>query len=83
MAMPQVDDRIKQVLAAHLDVDPQQLSPHTRLAEDLCVDSLTAIELVMVLEDEFDIALPEDRVGELKTYADLVDAVADEVATSA
>jgi acyl carrier protein len=83
MPTTEVDDRIKQVLAAHLDVDAARLCPETRLGEDLCVDSLTAVELMMVLEDEFDIALPEERVGDLRTYGDLVTVVADQVATGA
>jgi acyl carrier protein len=83
MGTDEVDERVRRLLALHLDVDAGRLSPTTRLSEDLCVDSLTAVELLMVLEDEFDIALPEDEVGELRTYADLVDVVADRVATRA
>lgn len=83
MGKDEVDERIKGIIALHLDVDAERLSSETRLGEDLCVDSLTAVELLMVLEDEFDIALPEDEVGDLRTYADLVDAVADRVATRA
>jgi acyl carrier protein len=83
MGTDEVDDRVRRILALHLDLDAARLSPATRLGEDLCVDSLTAVEILMVLEDEFDIALPEDEVGELRTYADLVDVVADRVATRA
>ena len=83
MGKDEVDQRIKGVFALHLDVDAGCLSADTRLGEDLCVDSLTAVELLMVLEDEFDIALPEDEVGELRTYADVVDVVADRLATRA
>ncbi|MGI9033719.1 MAG: acyl carrier protein [Acidimicrobiales bacterium] len=83
MAPPELDDRVRGIVAAHLDVEPQRLAPGARLGEDLCVDSLTAVELLMVLEDEFDIALPEDRVGPIETYADLVSAVAAQVARTA
>jgi acyl carrier protein len=83
MGKDEVDDKVRGIIALHLDVDAGRLSSETRLGEDLCVDSLTAVELLMVLEDEFDIALPEDEVGELRTYADLVDVVADRVATRA
>jgi acyl carrier protein len=79
----EVDDRVRGIIALHLDVDAARLSPETKLGEDLCVDSLTAVELLMVLEDEFDIALPEDEVGDLRTYADVVNVVADRVATRA
>ena len=83
MGKDEVDDKVRSILSVHLDVDAGRLSPGTRLGEDLCVDSLTAVEILMVLEDEFDIALPEDEVGDLRTYSDLVDVVADRVATRA
>ena len=83
MGTDEVDDRVRRILAVHLDVDAERLSPAARLGEDLCVDSLTAVEILMVLEDEFDIALPEDDVGDLRTYADLVNVVVDRVATRA
>ncbi len=81
MGKDEVDERVRRIIALHLDVDAGRLSPTTRLGEDLCVDSLTAVELLMVLEDEFDIALPEDEVGDLRTYSDVVDVVADRVAS--
>ena len=54
------EPRVRSVVALHLDVDPSRLQPEARLGEDLCVDSLAAIDMAMVLEDEFDIALPEE-----------------------
>ena len=83
MATTDVEERLKRIIAVHLDVDTGRLSPSTRLGEDLCVDSLTAVEILMVLEDEFDIALPEDDVGDLQTYGDLLAVVADRVAARA
>ncbi len=80
MTANEVDDRVRGILAVHLDVDAGRLTPTSRLGEDLCIDSLTAVELLMVLEDEFDIALPEGEVGDLRTYGDLVDAVTERVA---
>jgi acyl carrier protein len=44
------------------------------------VDSLAAIELAMVLEDEFDIALPEEVLGCVRTYGDMVNLVGEKVA---
>lgn len=79
MSQHEVDARVRRILATHLDVDPGRLSPDTRLGDDLCVDSLTAVELLMVLEDEFDIALPEQETTDLRTYGDLVTVVADRV----
>ncbi len=73
---PGVEQRLKTLVAAHLDVDPARLRPETRLGEDLCVDSLAAIELTMVIEDEFDISLPEEDVADVRTYGDVLTLVA-------
>ena len=75
----EVDTRVRSIIASHLDVDPGRLSAETLLGEDLCVDSLTAVELLMVLEDEFDIALPEQDTASLRTYGELLTVVADRV----
>ena len=81
MSQHEVDARVRRILATHLDVDPGRLSPDTRLGDDLCVDSLTAVELLMVLEDEFDIALPEEVLGCVRTYGDVVSLVQKRVET--
>jgi acyl carrier protein len=64
--------RLRWLVSAHLDVDPSRLEPGVRLGEDLCVDSLAAIELTMVIEDEFDISLPEAEVAGVRTYGDVL-----------
>jgi acyl carrier protein len=64
--------RLRSLVAAHLDVDPRRLVPGTRLGEDLCVDSLAAVELTMVIEDEFDISLPEEVTAGVRTYGDVL-----------
>ncbi len=73
------EPRVRSVVALHLDVDPSRLQPEARLGEDLCVDSLAAIDMAMVLEDEFDIALPEEVLGCVRTYGDVVSLVAERV----
>ena len=76
----ETEPRVRSIVAVHLDVDPKRLKPEARLGEDLCVDSLAAIELAMVLEDEFDIALPEEVLGCVRTYGDMVNLVGEKVA---
>ncbi len=73
--MSEIELQLRKVAAAHLDLDPGRLLPGARLGEDLCVDSLDAIELTMVLEDEFDIALPDPLVADVRTYGDIVSLV--------
>jgi acyl carrier protein len=73
--MSDLEPRLRTVVATHLDVDPARLLPTARLGEDLCVDSLDAVELTMVLEDEFDIALPDELVACVRTYGDVLEMV--------
>ncbi len=77
MTLQDLDDHVRSIIASHLDVDVDRLSAQTRLGEDLCVDSLAAIELTMVIEDEFDIALPEEVVADVRTYGDVLALVAE------
>jgi acyl carrier protein len=70
-----VEEQLRRVAAVHLDVDPLRLQPGARLGEDLCVDSLDAVELTMVLEDEFDIALPDRMVADVRTFGDILTLV--------
>ncbi len=75
MTGPELESRVRTLVASHLDLDPGRLTDEARLGDDLCVDSLTAVEMAMVLEDEFEISLPEDVLAGMQTYGDLVSAV--------
>jgi acyl carrier protein len=67
--------RIRQVVATLLDIDPDRLSRSDHLVHDLCVDSLAATELTLVLEDEFDISILDEERAPVLTYADIEDIV--------
>lgn len=77
--MTELEPRVRTVVATHLDIDPGRLLPAARLGEDLCIDSLDAVDLTMVLEDEFDIALPDEVVDKVRTYGDVVELVRERV----
>jgi len=78
-----VTARLVHLVATHLDIDPARLLPETRLGEDLCVDSLGAVELTMAMEDEFDIALPDEVVADICTFGDVVRVVSERAAARA
>ncbi len=71
---PDVEAKICEVLAAHV---PQgvNLSPKTRIARDLGLDSVAVMDFVMDIEDQFDISIPLDRIAEVETVEDLSRAV--------
>lgn len=73
--MPVPPERLREVVAAHLEVEPVELTDEALLGEDLSVDSLAAAELLVVVEDAFSVRLPEDLFADVETYGQLVAAV--------
>jgi acyl carrier protein len=72
----ELDARLRRLVAVQLDIAPSRLGPDVRLGEDLCVDSLSAVELGLVIEDEFDIELSDEQRDSIDTYGDMVQTVA-------
>ena len=66
-------ERIKETIANTLAVDADIIKPETSLKEDLEADSLDFVELVMSLEDEFDIKIGEDDTAKIQTVQDIID----------
>ena len=66
---------IKEVAAEVLSVDPDQVTEDARFKEDLDADSLDLVELVMGLEERFDIEVPEDDLEGVTTVGQAVDLV--------
>jgi acyl carrier protein len=64
------EDRVKEIIAKELDVDIKQLTPEAKFIEDLGADSLDIVELVMALEEEFNIEIPDEEADKLKTVGD-------------
>lgn len=67
-----IRSRAKPIISRLLDTPVSRLSDTMRLAEDLGADSLDAVELMMALELEFDIEIPEDLVDRVSTVGDVL-----------
>ncbi|MGN0798475.1 MAG: acyl carrier protein [Christensenellales bacterium] len=65
-------DKVKQMLANQLNVQVEKINEDSRLIEDLGADSLDMIEMLMSLEEEFGINVPDDKVEDLKTVGNIV-----------
>jgi acyl carrier protein len=65
-------DKIRDVVVKKFKVQPGNVSSTTRLREDLNVDSLDAVELIMELEDTFNVKISDDEAQKLKTIGDIV-----------
>lgn len=72
MATQGVAEGLREIMAARLGLPAEQLVPEARLAEDLGLDSLDAVELAISVERKFDIEVPEEELTKLKTVADMV-----------
>ena len=64
------EDRVKEIIAKELEVDIKQLTPEAKFIEDLGADSLDIVELVMALEEEFGLDIPDEDADKLKTVGD-------------
>ncbi len=65
-------DKIKGIIAEQLGVEEDAISMETNLMKDLEADSLDAVEIIMAIEDEFDIEIPDEDAEKFQTVADLV-----------
>lgn len=70
-----VFEKIKEILAAQLDADAEDMTMETRIAEDLNADSLDVVEMLMSVEDEFSVQIPDEDIESLKTIGDVVDYI--------
>jgi acyl carrier protein len=65
------------ILIEELGVEEAQLTPDARLQHDLGADSLTLVEITMVLEDRFNLSIPDEEWGKVSTVEDLFEALGD------
>jgi len=64
------EDKVKEIIAKELEVDVKQLTPEAKFIEDLGADSLDIVELVMALEEEFNLEIPDEDADKLKSVGD-------------
>ena len=70
-----VVQRVKSVIAEALGVKPTEVVPTASFIDDLNADSLDIVELVMTIEREFDIEIPDDEAEKIRTVQDAVDYI--------
>jgi len=71
-----VEDKIKKIIAEKLSVDMDEIVPEASFIDDLGADSLDLVELIMSMEEEFDIEISDEKAEELVTVKDAIDYVA-------
>jgi acyl carrier protein len=70
-------DRVKKVVVEQLEVSEDQVTPTASFVDDLGADSLDVVELVMGLEEEFDIEIPDEDAEKIATVGDAISYIDD------
>lgn len=65
-------EKVKSIVADQLDVEEDKVVLDASITEDLGADSLDVVDLVMSIEEEFDIEIPDEAVEDIKTVGDIV-----------
>ena len=66
-------EKLVKVLAEQLMVDPESITPETRIKEDLGADSLDILQIVMTFEEEYGITIPDDDLAGFETVGDILE----------
>lgn len=75
--MASVAERIKQIVAEQLGVDEDQVTADASFMDDLGADSLDTVELVMALEEEFDIEISDEDAEKIQTVQNAIDYISE------
>ena len=73
--MSDVANKVKEIIAEQLGQDLENVVESANFTDDLGADSLDTVELVMALEDEFDVEIPEEDSANIKTVKDAMDYI--------
>ena len=69
------EGKVKEIIAKELEVDVKQLTPEAKFIEDLGADSLDIVELVMAMEEEFEIEIPDEEAENIKSVGDAINYI--------
>ncbi len=83
MTETEIFEKVQKIVSDQLGVDLNEVKPEASFANDLGADSLDTVELVMALEKEFDIEIPDESAEEIATVQSAVDYISNKVAASA
>jgi acyl carrier protein len=74
-----VEERVIEIVCENLAVSKEQVNRNTSFIEDIGADSLDIVELVMELEEEFEITIPDDQAEKIKTVGEAIDYIQKEI----
>ncbi|WP_194608802.1 acyl carrier protein [Clostridium vitabionis] len=69
-------EKLQEIVAEVMNVDREDVTPDTKFADDLGADSLDVVQIVMAIEDEFDVEIPTEEIEKIVTVGDAADMLA-------
>lgn len=66
-------EKVRDILAEQLEIDPESITLDTNIVDDLDADSLDFVEMITSIEDEFNIVVTDEKVGDFKTVRQVVE----------
>ena len=75
MSPEEIESKVKELICQQLEVSEDQLKPDSSFVDDLKADSLAVVELVLALEQEFDLEIPDEDTEQIKTVKNAVDYI--------
>ncbi|MCJ7509252.1 MAG: acyl carrier protein [candidate division Zixibacteria bacterium] len=70
-----VEQRVKEIIVEQLGVDPEQVTNEASFVDDLGADSLDTVELVMALEEEFGLEIPDEEAEKITTVGEAIEYI--------
>jgi acyl carrier protein len=71
----QIVEKVKQIIKEQLGVEEDEITPTASFVDDLGADSLDTVELVMAIEEAFDIEIPDNDAEKMRTVQDVIDYI--------
>ena len=75
MSQDVIFEKVKKIVAEQLEIEPDKVTPEANFANDLNADSLDTVELVMALEEAFDVEIPDEAAEKITTVQAVVDYI--------
>lgn len=75
MSNPDIENRVKKIIAEQLGVKEEQITPQASFVDDLGADSLDIVELVMALEEEFECEIPDEEAEKITNVKEAIDYI--------
>lgn len=70
-----IEEKVKDIIVKQLNVDPDKVTPSAKFSDDLGADSLDTVELVMALEEEFSLEVPDEAAEKLTSVEAVVEFI--------